>query len=773
VTITATAERTYGEENDAITNKKLTQSNLTSWDSETGSNYANNQSTWQSGINVTNANIDKSTDAGTYGTNGTTNKTQALGYGTSDADKAAITSALGTNYNVTYKDLLTIDKKKVTGVTVTITGNREYGELMKDTNWTATDGWTASTDAKSTGETAAGRWNVAVTGTGVEEWDKDRINGTNNSGLNSDATKNYDLVFNSSAVTTMLGTIEDNKNNAATTTGSHITYNTNASTTDYNIHSGTTYTGSNMDLTSTAYTNSLLKNYEIETNGNHALKINPKKITVTVNGKRDYGSNMSTGSGDYTVTTAIPADTTLTPNKINITVDGWSSNADGDLSKTNGIKDTTTAASTLVNVIEGDYGGNKISDHTNVGTYKLDGTATGYAGSKITDEILAGIIDTKNGNYEITNNTTGHSLKIDPKAVTLTATAEKEYGDDNTLANKSLTQSGLTSWDSETGSNYATNHDTWQSDINVTNANIGLNTYAGTYGTNGTTNKTQALGYGTSDDDKVNITAALGTNYTVTYKDLLTIKKAKLTLNTTGSKTYGNEATTANIEHINGTGFKNSDAAILTDTLSSTFKGYVDNKKAAATINAGTYTSTDGSVLVYDAADRTKIEKAFNNNYDIDYTDSFVVNKRNLELTTSGSRTYGKDNTGLTYTFDDTKGTDSGLTTWDRTAVDAVKTTWNANVTNNTVNSTDAGTYSKSSGNPLGLILSEQTVKDTSINSNTATMDDNYTITYKDSFTINQKALEVNISGERIYGDENSTTHNIGSATSGYVSKRC
>jgi hypothetical protein len=263
----------------------------------------------------------------------------------------------------------------------------------------------------------------------------------------------------------------------------------------------------------------------------------------------------------------------------------------------------------------------------------------------------------------------------------------------------------------------------------------------------------------------------LGTNYTVTYKDLLTIKKAKLTLNTTGSKTYGNEATTANIEHINGTGFKNSDAAILTDTLSSTFKGYVDNKKAAATINAGTYTSTDGSVLVYDAADRTKIEKAFNNNYDIDYTDSFVVNKRNLELTTSGNRIYGKDNTGLTYTFDDTKGTDSGLTTWDRTAVDAVKTTWNANVTNNTLKSTDAGTYSKSSGDLLGLTLNEQTVKNTSINNNTATMDDNYTITYKDSFTINQKALEVNISGERIYGDENSTTHNIGSATSGYKVK--
>jgi hypothetical protein len=503
VTVTATAERTYGEDNSAITNKKLTESGLTSWDSGTGSNYANNQSTWQSDINVTNASINKSTDAGTYGTNGTTNKTQALGYGTSDADKAGIRTALGDNYNVTFKDKLTINKKKVTSVTVTITGNREYGELMKDTNWTATDGWTASAgeDAKSTGETAAGRWNVAVTGTGVEEWDKDRIDGTNISGLNSGGTKNYDLVFNSSAVTTMLGTIEDKQNHAATTTGSHITYNTNASTTDYNIHSGTTYTGSNVDLTSTAYTNSLLKNYVIETNGNHALKINPKKITVTVNGERDYGSNMNTGSDDYTVTTAIPADTTLTPNKINITVDGWSSNADGDLSKTNGIKDTTTAASTLVNVIEGTYGGNKISDHTNVGTYKLDGTATGYAGSKITDEILAGIIDTKNGNYEITNNTTGHSLKIDPKAVTLTATAEKEYGNDNTLANKSLTQSGLTSWDSSSVlMQLITIHG--KSDISVTNANIRLSTYAGTYGTNGTTNKTQALGYGTSDADK-------------------------------------------------------------------------------------------------------------------------------------------------------------------------------------------------------------------------------------------------------------------------------
>jgi hypothetical protein len=369
-----------------------------------------------------------------------------------------------------------------------------------------------------------------------------------------------------------------------------------ADTTNVNTtHVGTYGTQGNTDASNTyktsgaitltdAYKNNIkntLSNYIITFDDQ--LTINPAPLTVTVNGERTYGNNMTQNS--YTTAT------TVTPGTWNVKMTGL---VGLDTATPSLALNDTALKGVLNNLDNGDgTATTTLGSHTNARdtAYKLGTDLTGTS-LTITDSILK--TQAQGGkDYTITNG--DHDVKIDTRNVTITTKGEKVYGNADPATTSYTVDdtsygSGLTSWDK--AAYFTPNVNTWKNSI--TNSTDEA-THHGTYGTKGTTGTTKVLDYaGTTTETTIaNALNANGTttNYNVTFEDLFTINQRPLTITTSGSKTYGDANPAASALTITA-------AAATADT------GLVDQNGNLATFN--TYATGTGTgnwrSLVTDAA---------------------------------------------------------------------------------------------------------------------------------------------------------------------------
>lgn len=147
----------------------------------------------------------------------------------------------------------------------------------------------------------------------------------------------------------------------------------------------------------------------------------------------------------------------------------------------------------------------------------------------------------------------------------------------------------------------------------------------------------------------------------------------------------------------------------------------------------------DGLVV----SDGTGTNAFKNNNYNIILEKgSYTVTKRPVTFLTTGSRTYGEENSAVKYTIEQTNtAAQEGLTGDDSGTVTAT-------VVNYTKPLTDAGTYGTESASAEQVLDIDSSVR-------TILGDDykNYAITYQDKFTINPRTVRVTIAGKSTYGD--------------------
>lgn len=150
----------------------------------------------------------------------------------------------------------------------------------------------------------------------------------------------------------------------------------------------------------------------------------------------------------------------------------------------------------------------------------------------------------------------------------------------------------------------------------------------------------------------------------------------------------------------------------------------------------------DGLVV----SDGTGTNAFKNNNYNIILEKgSYTVTKRPVTFLTTGSRTYGEENSVVKYTIEQTNtAAQEGLTGRNANTVTADK----ANVINSTQALTDAGSYGTESDSSEQVLDIDSSVR-------TILGDDykNYAITYQNQFTINPRTVRVTIAGESTYGE--------------------
>ncbi len=198
--------------------------------------------------------------------------------------------------------------------TVTITGNREYGDTMGTSSYTTTTKTISTGDSAAGLDTTAGTYNI-------------NIDGLTNSDTASvlDSTKTESLLKNidkadrtvadakaTNEINKYTNVVRDNSSNAvyqdisgfadstvsvvngdASTDKMKVTSTTTTTTTDNGTTSTTTYDNPDSILTANNY------DYILQ-DGTHQLKITPVSIKVTVNGSKTYGDFTSQAATDYT-----------------------------------------------------------------------------------------------------------------------------------------------------------------------------------------------------------------------------------------------------------------------------------------------------------------------------------------------------------------------------------------------------------------------------------------------------------------------------------------
>lgn len=261
-------------------------------------------------------------------------------------------------------------------------------------------------------------------------------------------------------------------------------------------------------------------------------------------------------------------------------------------------------------------------------------------------------------------------------------------------------------------------------------------------------------------------------NYAISLnKGKHTVGKRTVRAKVSGSQVYGESASTSgeayaiDFEKAGGTGVAASEGLANNQTID---KSQVKVQNSVGVTNdVGTYTTSQSDVgkeIAYGKDNPERVDdknqgiygivvsdgkgvNAFNNNnYNIVLKQgSYTVTKRPVTFLTTGSRTYGEENSTVKdYTIQQLNtAAKKGLTGRNAGTVTADKAT----VLNATAALTDAGSYGTESKSAQVLNI-DPAVK-------TILGDDykNYDITYKNEFTINPRTVRVTIDGESTYGD--------------------
>ena len=371
-----------------------------------------------------------------------------------------------------------------------------------------------------------------------------------------------------------------------------------------------------------------------------------------------------------------------------------------------------------------------LPEQANVGTYNDLTPTVKYNGTPITKTTNGYLIATKIG-----------TVKVTPIALTINLAATRTYGDTKntttglfdtatyTVDNSTAAEGqGLKSWD-------ATAYD---AAVNTSAASLKDNTLATTAA------KTSYTGSGTylglSDTAK---TSTVLKNYTITYVDTYTIKKAPLVINLTATRDYGDTTksgntftdvtyTVDNATVAQTNGLKSWDSVAYNSTINNSLKNL--NDKTTATTGAKTsYTSTDGTYLTLTDAVKAA---SFLKNYDVSYDDKYTISKVPLEVTVTGTKVYGDASS--------TSGSDYTVALKDASQLKNSETVTNAAGITNTVSKTDnVGLYYNKY---TGEIDTGDKLVVTSLTGGNGFNADNYDITYHTKYEVTPAPLTITAS---------------------------
>lgn len=544
-------------------------------------------------------------------------------------------------------------------LTVTVTGQRDYGDSMNEVLSYTTDG-TAGKD----------QYNISVIG--------DFANG-----------ETADSVLNKDNVESMLESLENDtdatRENSNGETGKISKYTDvkrnakdKSKIDSYNLNVDSKDTSSTITLASKVKTDAEGKvisiehadknvlnenNYDYVINdGTHTLTINPVKLTVDVKGESTYGKTDT----KYTVTS------TGAKNGETMTVDGG------------------TLSNLVANSAAGSYTANEWTDTTGAATSKATAASGKYlntaelrTGKKIADgtdtdkgiyqvQLKAGENSTFSANnYNITYRTT---QVINPEKITITIDGTKVYGSQPTDSltmdnNVRITSGKLADGDSLAGmtisdkmgplTDVGTYHHNWSM---YAGGNVPAEsyTYVDTDGNSYTVDKDKA--FGVTDVD-VETPGFSFNNYDIDFKSTYSVTPRPLQLDITSTSVYGDTGYTYTATALSPTG--NAE------------EGLVDNQKFNPTdikvsdditeaSDAGTYTHTAAGTSYTDASNNPQnstykgitavaadsLKDAGNtgfksSNYAVTlHQGTHTVKPRDLKIKITGEKTYG-DSTSI------------------------------------------------------------------------------------------------------------------------------
>lgn len=704
----------------------------------------------------------------------------------------ALQAATDTANKITVKNSsFKIDPR---ALTVTVTGQRGYGDSMAQ-------------DYTTGGTTETGKYNLKVTG--------DFANG-----------ETADSVLDEDNVKKMLASLENDAtgDDAATRENSNGKDGKISKYTDvkrkaedksqidsYSLNVGSTDTGSTITLASHVQTDDSGKvtsikhanqadsshgfhvlnddNYDyVISEGSHTLTINPVDLTVNVKGESTYGKTDTT----YTVTS------TGAKNGENIvagseTKSNLAANASAGSYTANAWTDKTGAITSKAPTQSGKYlntaarRAEQSSDNgtaTDKGIYQVQ-----LAAGTNTDG--SGLSTFSANNYNITYRTT---QVVNPAKLAITIDGTKVYGSQPsslTAGNMTIASGELAHGDSLNGLNVADN--------------MGQLTDAGTYRHNWSIyagGSVPAESYTYTDADgqthtgdstaKSWITGVTAdnkafdfNNYDVDFQSTYTVTKRPLQIDVTSTSIYGDPKTgytytaaaltpESGVEEglVNGQQFNPADISVTDDINETT--------------DAGTYTYTSDGTSYSDTADhgyqgiaavapgslKDAGDTGFkSSNYDITlHQGTHTIEKRTVRATVSGSQVYGESapTSGEAYqvAFDMAGGAgvaaSEGLANGQTIAKSQVTVNNSVGVTN------DVGTYTTSQSdvgkeiaydadNPERVDGKDQGIDGLTVTDGNGFKNKNYHIVLKQgTYTVNKRPLAITIKGEKTYGDPTS-----------------
>lgn len=679
--------------------------------------------------------------------------------------------------------------------TVTITGNRQYGDTMDTSSYSTSTGTAASGQDKD-----AKKYNVNIDGL---------TNGDDASILNP--TKTETLL---SGIDKTTGTAADAK--AKTKISKYTDVKRNAkdkSTIDsYSLNVGSTDTSSTITLASKVKTDAEGKvtsiehadknvlndnNYDyIINDGTHTLTINPVDLTVDVKGESTYGKTDT----KYTVTDVIGAKNNERP-----TV--------GDATKSN-IENTSAAGSYTVTWM--DKNGTDVSSPADdvMGEYlttaeRRSDNASSITGKKTADgirtvKLVAGKNDDNSGlstfnsnNYNITYHTT---QVINPEKLIITIDGTKVYGSQPTgltTGNMNITSGELATDDSLAGLTIANNmgqltdvgtyYHTWS-------MYAGGNVPAEKYTYKDVDGQTHA-GDSTANSWITGVTADNKTfdfnNYDVDFQSTYTVTKRPLQLDVTSTSVYGDTGYTYKAAALDPTG--NKEEGLVGNQKFNTTDIEVSDDITAAS-DAGTYTHTAAGTSYTDASNNPQdstyngitavaadsLKDAGNtgfksSNYAISLNKGkHTVGKRTVRAKVSGSQVYGESasTSGEAYAIDFEKAGSTGVAASEGLANGQTIDNGQVTVQNSVGVTNDVGTYTTSQSdvgkeiaygkdNPERVDDKNQGIYGIVVSDGkgvNAFNNNNYNIVLKQgSYTVTKRPVTFLTTGSRTYGEENST----------------
>lgn len=682
-------------------------------------------------------------------------------------------------------------------LTVTVTGQRDYGDSMSKKSYTmATDG-TLTT----------GQYNIAVTG--------DFANG-----------ETADSVLNKDNVEKMLESLENDtdatRENSNGETGKISKYTDvkrnakdKSKIDSYNLNVDSKDTSSTITLASKVKTDAKGKVTSIEhadknvlndnnydyviTDGTHTLTINPASMTVDVDvkGESTYGKTNTT----YTVTDVKGAKNNERP-----TV--------GDATKSN-IKDKSAAGSYTVTWM--DKNGTDVSSPADdvMGKYlttaeRRSDNASSIIGKETADgirtvELVAGKNNDNSGlstfnsnNYNITYRTT---QVINPAKLIITINGTKVYGSQPTgltTGNMNITSGELAADDSLAGltiannmgqfTDFGTYRHNWSQSAGLSGNTISAESY--TYdtaaGTNQPGNKDAAswITGVTTDSTKFDFN-----NYDVDFQSTYEVTKRPLQLDVTSTSVYGDPKSgytyTARalkpvdgVEEglVNGQQFNATDIKVSDDIKAASDAGMYTHTAAGTSYTDASNNPQNSTYKGITAVEADSLKDAGNtgfksSNYDITlHQGTHTVEKRTVHATVSGSQVYGESapTNGEAYdiAFEMAGGTGvaAGESLANGQKIDKSQVT----VQNSVSVTNDFGTYTTSQSdvgapiaygnNPERVDGKDQGIYGITVTDGNGFKNNNYNIVLKKgSYEVTKRPVTFLTTGSRTYGEGNDT----------------